>query len=121
MAGRPSTKKATPTGARLAALRRAAGLSQVQLAQAVGIPQRTLSFYEREATYLPSTLLPAMAEALGVTIEELIGVSETKARKRGPKSQLERQLEIVLTLPRQTQQKIMAVLDAFISQHKTTS
>ncbi len=121
MAGRPSNKKATPTGARLAALRKAAGLSQAQLAQAVGIPQRTLSFYEREATYLPSTLLPDLARALGVTIEELIGVSGAKAGKRGPKSQLERQLEIVLTLPRQTQQKIMAVLDAFITQHKAAS
>jgi len=44
MVGKPSTKKATPTGARLAALRQAAGLSQVQLAKAIGIPQRTLSF-----------------------------------------------------------------------------
>jgi len=66
-------------------------------------------------------LLPELAKALGVTIEELIGVSETKARKRGPKSQLERQLEIVLALPRSTQQKIMVVLDAFITQHKATS
>lgn len=121
MARRPSTKKATPTGARLAGLRRAAGLSQVQLAKAVGIPQRTLSFYERGATYLPSTLLPNLAEALGVTIEELIGVSETKARKRGPKSQLEKRLEAVARLPRSTQQKIMTVLDAFIAQHKAAS
>jgi DNA-binding XRE family transcriptional regulator len=36
----------------MAALRKAAGLSQVQLAKAVGIPQRTLSFYEVAAVNL---------------------------------------------------------------------
>jgi DNA-binding transcriptional regulator YiaG len=44
LAGRPSKKKATESGARLAALRKQAGLSQAALAKAVDIPQRTISF-----------------------------------------------------------------------------
>ena len=117
VAGRPSSKKAPECGARLAALRKAAGLSQVQLARALDIPQRTLSFYEREGTYIPSTLLPGLAKALGVTIEEILGISQSQARKRGPKSRLERQLESISTLPRNQQQKILAVVEAFIAQH----
>jgi transcriptional regulator with XRE-family HTH domain len=96
---------------------KAAGLSQVQLARALDIPQRTLSFYEREGTYIPSTLLPGIAKALGVTIEEVLGISESQARKRGPKSRLERQLESIGKLPRNQQQKILAVVEAFIAQH----
>jgi len=51
-------------GARIASLRRQAGLSQAQLAEALGIPQRTLSFYEREAGDIPAGLAPPMARRL---------------------------------------------------------
>lgn len=85
LAGRPSKKKATDSGARLAALRKQAGLSQAALAEAVGIPQRTISFYEREASAIPSTLVPVLAKVLGVSMEELLGINEGAQRsKRGP-------------------------------------
>jgi len=116
LAGRPSKKKATESGARLAALRKQAGLSQAALAEAVGIPQRTISFYEREAEAIPSTLVPALAKVLGVSMEELLGINDSGQRtKRGPRSQLERQLEAVATLPRHQQQKILAVVEALIA------
>lgn len=118
LAGRPGKKRAKESGARLAALRKEAGLSQAALAEAVGIPQRTISFYEREAGALPSTLVPKFAKALGVSMEELLGIDNGAQRsKRGPKSQLERQLEAVATLPRNQQQKILAVVEALIAHH----
>lgn len=120
LAGRPGKKRAKEIGARLAALRKEAGLSQAALAEAIGIPQRTISFYEREAGALPSTLVPRLAKALGVSMEELLGIDNGAQRaKRGPKSQLERQLEAIATLPRNQQQKILAVVEAFINQHAT--
>lgn len=116
LAGRPSKKKVTESGARLASFRKQAGLSQAALAEAVGIPQRTVSFYEREAGALPSTLVPSLAKVLGVSMEELLGIGDGAQRtKRGPKSQLERQLEAVATLPRNQQQKILAVVEAMIA------
>ncbi|MGI9165082.1 MAG: helix-turn-helix domain-containing protein [Pyrinomonadaceae bacterium] len=118
LAGRPSKKKATESGTRLAALRKQAGLSQAALAEAIGIPQRTISFYEREAAAIPSTLVPRFAKVLGVSMEELLGIGDGAQRaKRGPKSQLERQLEAVATLPRNQQQKILAVVEAMIAHH----
>ena len=39
--------------------------------------------------------------------------------KRGPKSQLERQLEAIATLPRNQQQKILAVVEAMIAHQLT--
>lgn len=118
LSGRPSKKKATDSGVRLAALRKQAGLSQAALAEAVGIPQRTISFYEREAVAIPSTLVPTLAKVLGVSMEELLGINDGAQRaKRGPKSQLERQLEAIATLPRNQQQKILAVVEAMIAHH----
>jgi transcriptional regulator with XRE-family HTH domain len=118
MAGRPSNKIPSEMGARIAALRQKAGLSQGQLAQAIGVPHRTISFYEREAGDIPARLVPQMAKALGVSVEEVLGVPQSAAKKRGPKSQLERQLEAVAELPRAQQQRILDVVQALIAQHK---
>jgi transcriptional regulator with XRE-family HTH domain len=98
-------------------LRQKAGLSQNRLAKILGIPQRSLSFYERDAKNLPSSLVPRLADALGVTIEDVLGMSESQTRKRGPKSQLEKQMEAIGKLPRSKQQQIAAVIEAFIAQH----
>lgn len=38
-------------------------------------------------------------------------------KKRGPQSQLERQLTAIAALPRKEQQQLLAVVEAFISQH----
>lgn len=111
MAGRPSTKQPTESGARLAAFRKAAGLSQVQLSQALGIPQRTLSFYEREAEAMPSSLLPRLATILGVSVEDLLGMKNGSSSRRGPKSRLDRQLEAVKRLPRGEQDFVGKFLD----------
>ncbi|MCW5971683.1 MAG: helix-turn-helix transcriptional regulator, partial [Blastocatellales bacterium] len=102
-------------GARIAALRRNAGLSQAQLAEALDIPQRTLSFYEREAGDIPAGLVSQLARALDVSVEEVLGVPQAAAKKRGPKSQLEKQLEAVAELPRSQQQRILDVVQALIA------
>jgi transcriptional regulator with XRE-family HTH domain len=119
MAGRPSSKQPSEQGARLAALRQAAALSQLQLAQAIGIPQRTLSFYEREADHVPSSLLPALAKALGVSVEVILGTASPAKAKRGPKSKLERQFEAVSNLPPSKQQFVIQLLDQLLT-GKTT-
>lgn len=110
-------KTPTANGARLAAFRKAAGFSQVQLAGMIGIPQRTLSFYETGAENLPSGLVPALAQALGVTVEEILGIPNEKTTKRGPKSKLERQLDAVRRLPRGEQDFVSKFLDNVLVQH----
>jgi len=72
------------SGVRLAALRKEAGLTQAALAQAVGIPQRTVSFYEREASAIASTLIPKFAKALGVSMEELLGIDNSSVGSAAP-------------------------------------
>jgi hypothetical protein len=53
-----------------------------------------------------------------VTIEEVLGLEATgRRKKRGPQSQLERQIAAIASLPRKEQQHLLAVVEAFISQH----
>ena len=114
MAGRPSSKKPSKIGARLAELRKAAGLSQAQLAKALGMPQRTLSYYEREASDVPANMLADLARVLGVPVTDLLQADASAKSKRGPKSKIERQLEVVRQLPRGEQQFVSKLLDSIL-------
>ena len=69
-------RKQQPTdfGGRLRALRKARGLTQVQLAERVCSTQRAISYYENEAGYPPAAALITLAEALQVSTDELLGV-----------------------------------------------
>jgi transcriptional regulator with XRE-family HTH domain len=66
---------ATPFGARLIALRKAAGLTQVQLADALGITQPSLSYHESEGGPPSGELLLKMATALRVSVADLLTTS----------------------------------------------
>lgn len=110
MTGRPTTKEPSKVGARLAELRRQAGLSQVELAKSLGMPQRTLSYYEREAADMPTALLSEVARVLGVEVTDILQPEKAEG-KRGPKSKIERQIDAVRQLPRGEQDFISKLLD----------
>jgi len=102
-------------GKRLVELRTKAGLSQAQLAKAAGVPQRTIANYETIANYIPSSVLPALADALGVTIEEIVGLPVPKGGRRGPKSRLEKQIEELNRLPKSEQELASQLLDRLLA------
>src|SRR5262245_27518683 len=62
-------------GKRLVALRKAVGFTQVQLASRIGSSQRAISYYENEAGFPPAPVLAALAKALNVSTDELLGLS----------------------------------------------
>jgi len=68
-------------GARLVELRKAAGYTQGELAAELGVTRRMVAYYEGETEHPPANLLPGLAKALGVTIEQLLG-SDPCAVKR---------------------------------------
>ena len=65
-------------GARLAALRKRAGYTQQELAEAVQTTQRMISYYETQAEPPPSTLLPELGRVLKVSVDELLGLAPLK-------------------------------------------
>lgn len=102
-------------GARVAALRNAQGITQVQLASALGVSQQTVNAYETGARRVPVSALPTLAKYLGVSLEELIG-EKPQPGKRGPAPKLQQQLERISQLPKSKQKFVMEMLDTVLKQ-----
>ena len=115
MARTMTEQERSDIGRRLAGLRKKAGLSQAQLGRAVGLPQRTIANYETIAKYIPSNVLLPLAEALDASIEELLGVPPLKGGRRGPKSEIEKQIAALRHLPKRDQELASQLLDRLLA------
>ena len=102
-------------GQRIASLRKERGLTQVQLAEMLHCSQQRIVSLEKGRRRVPVSDLPVLSKALGVTVEELIGV-EAKPAKRGPTPKLQRQLEQLSQLPRSQQRFVTQMLDTVLQQ-----
>jgi len=76
----------TGFGRRLAELRKARGITQVQLARTLDTTQRAITYYENEADYPPVDAIIKLADALGVSADELLGIGNA-ARGRSSQDQ----------------------------------
>jgi transcriptional regulator with XRE-family HTH domain len=108
--GRPTKRPRPPFGERLHGLREAAGLSQQQLAERVGISQAAYAWWERRPVALRPDQILKLATVLNVSADDLLGV-RPKRTKPGPKTKLQVQIEQIQRLPRAKQQTISEVLD----------
>lgn len=57
---------------RIRDLRKDRDLTQAQLGAAIGIPQRTLSYYENGQRMLPTEVLSAIADFFGVSVDYIL-------------------------------------------------
>jgi transcriptional regulator with XRE-family HTH domain len=115
--GRPSKHKRPEFGQRLHELREAAGLSQRQVAERLGMSQRAYSHWERRPVALRPDQLQSLASAFNIPVEDLLGNSQGKRRGSGPSGKMRQLFEAASKLPRSQQEKILAVLQPFIRQH----
>jgi len=104
-------------GERIAALRREHGVTQVQLAEALGVSQQTMQSYEVGRRRIPVSALPAVARTLSVSLDELFG-EESKSRRgrRGPVPQWQEHMEAVAKLPRAQQRFVTQMLETVLAQ-----
>lgn len=106
-------------GKRIATLRKARGLTQVQLAERMGVAQQTLAHYEAGRLRLLAGALPRLADELGVSVEDLLGKPKatTKDRsKRGPVPKIQQQLEQLAQLPKAKQRFVSDMIDSVLQQ-----
>ncbi len=106
-------------GGRIAALRKARSITQVQLAQKLGISQQTLQSYECGRRRVPVSAMPVVAQHLTVSLDELFdapsqGTAKSAPAKRGPAPQWQQQFQRIATLPRAKQQVVMQMLDGVL-------
>ena len=115
-AGRPAKHARSAFGDRLAHARLLAGLTQEQLAARLGVTQRVLSHWERAPVALRAEQLMAVATALNVSADFLLGREPTAPRTAGLAGKARRVFEQVAQLPRHQHQKILEVVEAFVAQ-----
>jgi transcriptional regulator with XRE-family HTH domain len=112
----PMTEQPRPShGKRLRTLREAVGITQREMASLLDVHHSNVGFWERTGTVPRSTLLPKMAEILGVPVEELLGQPAKARRKVAPPGRAKLAFDAVARLPRKQQEKILEMVEAFVS------
>lgn len=107
----------TDFGKRLVKLRKAAGYTQTELANELGVTQRMISYYEGHSEYPPSALLPKLALLLGVTTDELLGLKPIKKTK-APDTRLQRRFQQIEKMDSKEKRQIIQLLDTFIEREQ---
>jgi transcriptional regulator with XRE-family HTH domain len=115
----PRRKRAgSEFGERLAALRKQRGLTQVQLAEAMGATQRAMSYYENECDFPPGPVLIELARVLKVSTDELLGVKATKGRRTAQDAPETRRVwkkfQQVMRLPEKDRRAVIRLVNSLV-------
>lgn len=110
---RPPKDTTETFGARLARLRKAAGLTQQALGDEVGLSQRMMAYYETQAAFPPTAKkLPELAKALGVSTDVMLGIEHAPARQLD--APLQRRLRELARLPPKERRQILRLIDSLL-------
>ena len=101
-------------------LRKARGLTQVQLAMEAGLSKRMIAHYETNISNPPINNLLAIASALGVSILEIIGQSKTKNTEMFEDIDMRtlKKIMLIKKLSKKDRLTIYNTLDAMLDKNK---
>jgi transcriptional regulator with XRE-family HTH domain len=106
-------------GERLAAIRKAKGVTQVQLAEMIESTQRAISYYESPRGHAPGPVIAKLAEALDVTADELLGIKPRRRTKPHPRTEVDPRLWkrflLLTSLPERDQKAVMRMITSLAS------
>ena len=103
-------------GERVARLRKDNHITQVQLAEALGVSQQTMQAYEVGRRRIPVSALPVLARTLAVSLEALLDHAPHGAKKRGPTPKLQQHMDRISQLPKTQQRLVMQMLETVLAQ-----
>lgn len=104
-----------PFGRRLKRIRKAKGLTQVELARLLGTTQSVLSDYERGKLRLNAYLIVRLAKTLDVSTDYLLGYKATGSpRRRSIDRHFRQRLEQVSLLPLTEKKALLKTLDGYL-------
>lgn len=101
-------------GDRLARLRKERGITQVELAQRVGIAQPNISDYERGESQPSAEFIIKLVEILGVSADDILGLKPTKPNGHQPRPRLIKRLAEIEKLPAHRQRALLTTIDTFL-------
>jgi transcriptional regulator with XRE-family HTH domain len=99
-------------GAQIAQLRKARGMTQAELARAIGVSQQAVFAYELGERRPSILLLAKIAKALTVAVEDLIGLSKQAPARKGRLSpRAMRHAERLQALTKTQQRFVIKIID----------
>lgn len=104
-------------GERLKNIRRAKGITQVELAEAIGVSQRIITYYECETGFPPSHLLPLIAKTLRVSTDELLGIKNVKGQLPQEQAVLWKKLKRIASLSKKDQKILLNLLNSMLNKN----
>lgn len=105
-------------GQRLAQLRKAAGYTQQELADEIGVTRRMIAYYETESEHPPANLLVDLTTALNVSADELLGIKKLKKKAAQSDTRLQRRVQQIEKMDTAQKRQIVQLLDALIEREQ---
>ena len=105
-------------GPRLTAVRKARGLTQIQLAEVSGTTQRSISCYENDDGVPPASAVIALAKALNVSADELLGLKTPRLERVEDDVETRRlwkRFQMVTALPEKDQRAVIRLINSLAS------
>jgi transcriptional regulator with XRE-family HTH domain len=105
-------------GERIARLRKERGITQVEMADRLGLSQPVVSDYERGSLRVHGELIAMLAKILRVSADEILGLEKTST-PRGPRdSAIARRLRDIDKLSKRDRDALARTIDAFLTRAK---
>ena len=99
-------------GRRLAKIRKSRGLTQIQLAERIGVNQYQISDYETGRLHLADEMIIRMAKALSASADSILGLDESSFET--PSLKLVKRLQKIENLPQNEQKVLLKNIDMFL-------
>lgn len=104
---------------RIILLRKQAGLTQIELADKIGVSKSQYIRYETKDVQPPANIMNKLADALGTSVDYLIsGDKNEKAKASLKNSELLQRFKEIDTLPEDEQNTLIKVISAYIRDFK---
>lgn len=101
-------------GQHIAQLRKEKGITQIQLAEKIGIIQALISDYERDNIRLNADMVVRFASALEVSTDALLGVTLVQ-HSPALSLKLVRRMQKIESLPPAQQKTLLSTIDTFLT------
>jgi transcriptional regulator with XRE-family HTH domain len=102
-------------GKRLRELRKERGLTQVEVAERLGIQQALLSAYELGHVRVHGALVAAFATLYKVSADQILGLKEIRGNGALHDRRFLRRLEKIEKLPRRAKQTLLGTIDTYLA------
>jgi transcriptional regulator with XRE-family HTH domain len=105
-------------GDRLAELRAEQGITQIQLAERIGSSERAVPRYETVTEFPPTPVVVALARALKVSADDLLGLAPPRknpvAQEDPEARRLRTKFQQVMTLPERDRRAVIRLVNSLV-------